>query len=1770
MVLVMMVMFAGKVWAQTKEIKEQPYIVAKNQTAYAVLKDSVLTFYYVNKLEDYSTEHEKVYVVNFNNESDWTPTWISLGNSKEIKRVVFHISFSAYMPISCYKWFYKCQNLKEFQNIQYLKTNDVVNMAYMFYGCSGLENIDLRNFNTTKVIDMAYMFCGCRSIENIDLSKFNTANVINMEVFFSGCKSLIDLDLSNFNTAKVTNMNLMFAGLQLENINLSTLNTQNVTSMSGMFEGCMRLKELDLSKFNTSRCESMQYMFKGCSSLNSLDLSKFNTGKVQYMGTMFADCKNLVIIYVGDGWTTNNMTDKHDMFKNCNRLYGSHGTSNNDNLYNPARIDEGAPKPGLLSKVGEQQFCPTLAYATLNNGTLTFRFDTKYDNSNAFFVNTYQKYTYKQNRSFVWTDSIEIASAIKEVVFDESFRQYELSSCRRFFENLTNVLVFKNFENLNMSNVTDMSGMFKGCNSLTDLDLSKLNTSNVTDMSMLLWNCEKLCNINFGSFNTSNVTNASHMFYNCKKIKTLDLSNFNTAKVTDMTAMFSSCDSLVTIFVDAGWSTLSIENREMGIFYNCNNLVGGLGTTIHKNRKVDVEYAKIDELLAPGVLTKKGTLPYIKGIAYATLHDGVLTFYYTENKPYGAFEVKNDNKEPGWNKIDYDNKRGNLNIKTVVFDKSFLNYHPDNCYRWFYGLRNLTNIEGIENFNTGRIADFSYMFYGCSRLSNLDLSSLNTSSATDMQFMFYECSNLTSLVLNHFNTSSVTNMNSMFYACTSLTNLDVKCFNTKNVINMGCMFQLCSGLKTLDLSSFNTENVTVMSSHYTDGREAGMFTGCNNLESINLGNFNTKNVIEMYKMFAGCRKLKELDLSSFNTESVRDMTAMFLSCTQLSTIYVSNRWNTDKVVKSGQMFYGCTSIKGGKGTVFNSAWNCNVIMAHADFGEDYPGYMTDRYGNISFILRPYGVKYETRLVIRYDNHANLFPNACASVLTYHDNSGVNTTDLDKKSIYSIDIDESFKNYQPTNCNHWFGGYTNVVSISGLKYMNTANVTDMELMFSGCSKLEELDLSSFKTSKVTNMASMFMNCSSLTSLDLSTFNTEKVESMVEMFRGCSKLKTIDLSSFCTSESSSLASMFSGCSSLVALDLRSFRRGVYSSGYLNYLFCNCKNLELVLISYEWEKPYIYTGTFTNTGKLSGCYYKLTLDNTLKGYATFENNTLTFNVTCSDIPAGSFAVTDGIPTWSDKNLKVEKVIFSPTFKYVHPTTLYGWFFNCRNLTEIEGLEYLNTEDVENMSLMFAGCKNLTSLNLTNFNTQNVTNMKGMFGYYDKDEDKGYYCDKLETIFVGDGWTTKYTEDDKLFEGCKKLVGGLGSTYNEKNVSTDYAHIDGGKSSPGYLTYMPDEAHKTVAAIAMNALPKTEYIQGEPLSTTGGTIKVDYNNMTTDIIDLSNAEITGFDTEKVGNQVLVVTYYDKKTTYEINVKAKTITKLEVTTLPKTEYGIGEKINLDGGVLTVSYSNNLSEKVALSQAKVSGYDPMKLGTQKLSVIYLQNETSFEVKVVEKPAQSIAVTTLPKVLYVEGDAFSAAGGIITITYDGGSKGESNLTNAKLSGFDPNKIGEQTIKVEYLGCETSYKVTVKELAYYNVTYKIDGEIYGEVERVKLGSSITPREAPAKDGYTFSGWSEIPANMPDHDIEIVDSFTKDTTPEDPTTPTSEISINSNVKIWSFDRTIVIENPGHDIQIVDINGRLVKTMKTDDSRIEIPMSAPGIYIVKTVAKTQKVMVK
>ena len=285
--------------------------------------------------------------------------------------------------------------------------------------------------------------------------------------------------------------------------------------------------------------------------------------------------------------------------------------------------------------------------------------------------------------------------------------------------------------------------------------------------------------------------------------------------------------------------------------------------------------------------------------------------------------------------------------------------------------------------------------------------------------------------------------------------------------------------------------------------------------------------------------------------------------------------------------------------------------------------------------------------------------------------------LGNGTIVHIVFDKSFSTYTPTSLYKFFANLTKLKTITGLEYLNTEKVTNMSYMFFNCSSLTSLDVTHFNTAKVTNMNSMFECCSSLTSLDVTYFNTANVTGMNNMFYSCSALTTIYASdNFVTDKVEYSYNMFYDCTSLKGTTLE------YVASKTDHNYANCGT----------------DGYFT-----PGC-----------GYAEFDNATGTLTFRYKGVkPEGAYDLNVGItdPGWRTHKNEIKKVVFDASFANARPTSCYYWFYECKNLANIEGIENLNTEKVTNMELMFANCSTLTSLDVTKFNTAKVRNMYSMF---------------------------------------------------------------------------------------------------------------------------------------------------------------------------------------------------------------------------------------------------------------------------------------------------------------------------------------------------------------------------------------------------------------------------------------------------------------------------
>lgn len=633
----------------------------------------------------------------------------------------------------------------------------------------------------------------------------------------------------------------------------------------------------------------------------------------------------------------------------------------------------------LLQPVMAQTQDPIM-YARLNRETqtLTLYYDTKID----YWLDR----LIVDNQS-LWLDGSE-RKKIKTVVFDESFKHARPKSCDQWFylfggltkiehldylntsevenmgsmfsnctsletldlssfntEKVTNMSEMfvgsTNLRTINLpkgfigSNVTDLNGMFRGCASLTELDLSGSNAEKVKDMCKMFYGCVALSNLNLSGFKTGSVTDMRYLFSSCQSLESLDLSGFNTENVTSMESMFSQCSSLRSLDLSS-FNTSKVIGMNL-MFYMCTNLesidlssfdtenLQQMDHMFYSCRKL--EMLDLSSFATPNMTSMLSAFNNCKNLKTIYVTSAFTTDKVTEGRSAFAGCVNLPNYNPDKTGVEmahtgaggyltaataswvrWDAPTGTLSfhrsatkpagdnildlgygndpnwdthaaeIKKVVFKAGFLDETHTTCSKWFSGCTNLISIEGIEN--------------------------LNTSNVKYMNEMFGQCSNLETLDLSHFNTENVGNMSNMFNGCTKLHDLNISSFNTENVTNMYGMFYGCSSLDSLDLSHFNTRYVRKDGMNY-------MFNGCSSLSYLNVSNFTTdKPSMQLDGLFQGCSSLQTLDLSSFDTRGAGSVNYLFDGCSALQTIYVSDLFKIKYGVKSSNMFRDCHLLKG--------------------------------------------------------------------------------------------------------------------------------------------------------------------------------------------------------------------------------------------------------------------------------------------------------------------------------------------------------------------------------------------------------------------------------------------------------------------------------------------------------------------------------------------------------------------------------------------------------------------------------------------------------------------------------------------------------------------------------------------------------------------------------------------------------------------------------------------------------------------------------------------
>jgi len=370
--------------------------------------------------------------------------------------------------------------------------------------------------------------------------------------------------------------------------------------------------------------------------------------------------------------------------------------------------------------------------------------------------------------------------------------------------------------------------------------------------------------------------------------------------------------------------------------------------------------------------------------------------------------------------------------------------------------------------------------------------------------------------------------------------------------------------------------------------------------------------------------------------------------------------------------------------------------------------------------------------------------------------------------------------------------------------------------------------------------------------------------------------------------------------------------------------------------------------------------------------------------------------------------------------------------------------------------------------------------------------------------------------------------ATYGKQTITVKYE----GKTT----TFEVTVKDKELASIEWAKKPAASIIEGQELAVAlkGAAIKVVYSDGTTDEISVTDQMCSGLN-DTVGTQTITVTYGAKTLTFDIEVKAKSITGIEVTTKPaKTEYVEGTDLDVTGGVLTVSYDNGKTETVDMTSAMCSGYEknPAAYGEQTITVTYKEHTAVFTVKVRKKAMASIELVSIPAGTEVlEGKELDLTDAKIKVVYDNGTSKEAELTKDMLKDFDNTKVGEQTVTVSYsedgVTKTTTFTATVKAKSVKSV------ELVSAPEKTEVleGKDLDLTGAKIKVVYD-NGTEDLGVNVTS---DMISGFDKNTVGKQ----TITIKYNGYTVAQTFEVT-VIEKSVSDVKIAENNITNIKEGK------------------------------
>lgn len=867
----------------------------------------------------------------------------------------------------------------------------------------------------------------------------------------------------------------------------------------------------------------------------------------------------------------------------------------------------------------------------------------------------------------------------------------------------------------------DSSDMFAQKDKISSIDFNNFNTSMIEDASMMFSytgrNATSFKLNGLSDWDTSNITKMNHMFYFSGQHSGIwsigDISNWNTSSVDTMACMFSYAatdTTSLTSFNLSGWDVSSVTNMN-SLFSNFGGRVSSINLTGWDTSSVTGMNSMFSSCsrLRTIYVSDAWSTANVENSSY--MFNDCTSLVGQSGTAYDSSRVDDTlaNYQTGY--LTY---RKKTTPAVLMSGQSFNDTIPSGVSSISFTSEIVPN--GIETFDVSEAQDRSILAW-----LEGDTYKVSTGNPTIEIYANKDCSDmfsweltLTDISFDNFNTSKVENMSNMFCQTGCFghkdCNLDLSSWDISNVTSMNDMFyKAFSNCNfNLNVSNWDTSKVTNMYE---------MFADCTTASITGLNTWNTSKVKNMSNMFYDLgyyrANAKELDLSSWDTISVTDMSSMFEYCRYIETIYVSDNWSIENVTNSDSMFSGCNDIVGQYNVTYEDS-KTDKDMANWETG--YLSYK--KFNGISSLERGSSfnsVIPSTATAVVFTDEA--FPDSSVRTLDVSDvGDGSILAWLDGNTFKVSSGRKGKKIKAHSNCKNMFYNKTNLQSVDFSDKLDTSGTTDMSYMFGYCSSLTNINgFENFNTSSVTNMEFMFVMDSKLAELrGVEDWDTSNVTTMRCMFEGgkqntgAGKLSVFDISRWNTGKVKDMTCMFYGQGSMKSIDIADW--DVSSCESFNHMFTDNYKLQYIDMG-KWDTRSIKT----TYNMFNDCYRLKTVGD--------------------------------ISNWN-----VENAI-----------DLGSMFCNCASLYQENGtldLSGWNTKSCKSFGQMFYLCKKLKVIDIRGFDTSKATTSSwdgcgsGIYYAWGNEE---YWCwcmrvmfrscPSLQTIYVGDKWTTEGKDISNMF---------------------------------------------------------------------------------------------------------------------------------------------------------------------------------------------------------------------------------------------------------------------------------------------------------------------------------------------------------------------------------------------------------------------------------------